>query len=269
MTTLLLWHRAVQTATYPRAGGISLVGSSDQTAPAPRPAAGAEREAEPQRGSSGHEGGLLTGAAGSALSPLPLSWGTNKPGSPMLQLPPQSPAAARCHPHGALGFGRARQSHQEGCGPRGSHAGGLRALKPRWLPGSAIAVTASCSLRRKPAVCARERCVPCPALGSSHHGSSASYTRLLRTSPCSLLSRFDLWSNRDPQAQQACLRQGEVMAQHRNACTDHVHLYRTDKDFSSKGCPCPALGQQTEPPARPRLGFVGTSIPSFPTSPVG
>lgn len=78
-----------------------------------------------QRGSSGHEGGLLTGAAGSALSPLPLSWGTNKPGSAMLQLPPQSPAAARCHPHGAPGSGRAQQSHQEGSGARGSHAGAL------------------------------------------------------------------------------------------------------------------------------------------------
>lgn len=139
-----------------RAGGISVLGSSeaDPAALAPCPAAGAEREAEPQRGSSGHEGGLLTGAAGSALSPLPLSWGTNKPGSPMLQLPPHSPRAARSHPHWALGSGRVQRSHQEGCGPRGSHARALAALKARWLRGAAIAVTASCSLRRKPAVCA-------------------------------------------------------------------------------------------------------------------
>lgn len=76
-----------------------------------------------QRGSGGREGGLLTGPAGSALSPLPLSDGTNKPGSPLLPFPPRCPGSARSHPPGARGSARARQSPQEGCGPGAARAG--------------------------------------------------------------------------------------------------------------------------------------------------
>lgn len=92
-------------------------------------AAGAEREAECHRESSGREGGLLTGPLAQLSHRFPFPDGTNKPTSPVLQFPSHRPTAARSHTRGGLGSGRVQQSHQEGCEPRGSRCRALRALK--------------------------------------------------------------------------------------------------------------------------------------------
>lgn len=111
-------------------------------------------------------------------------------------------------------------------------------------------------------VCPESAARPAQPVGSLHYGSFASYTGLLLTSPWSLLSWFDLWSNRDPKAQQGCLRQGEVMAHHRNACTDHIHLYRREtKTSAPRGVPALPSASRQSPWHGPGSGLLAQPFP--------
>lgn len=128
---------------------------------------------------------------------------------------------------------------KEGCGLRGSGCRALGAPKSRLLRGAAYCRNCflfpsgknRCVCPGSPARPARPgpaRGLPAPRLLSLLHTATLNE---------SLVFGLTLW---DPKAQQPCFTQGEVTAQHRNACTDHIHLYRTEtKTSTPRQCSCP------------------------------
>lgn len=133
---------------------------------------------------------------------FPFPRAQTNPALPCCRSHHSGPGAARSLPCGVWALGGSSRVTRRAVDPEAAAARALGALKLRWLPGAAIAATASCSLRGKTAVCALKPRTPGPAqpMGSLHHGSLASYTGLLLTSPWSLLSWFDLVEQQGPQS---------------------------------------------------------------------
>lgn len=244
------------------------------TAPASSPAAGAKREEETHRGSCSREAGLLAGASGSTISPLPLSDGTNNPTSAMLQLlrrPPRCCPDAHSRPRRDRGSGQIARGVVD---PEAPVAGAWGAAEPAMAARTEIAT--NCFLFRSE----KNRLV-CAA-GSAHQlvapsrinllpGAPRPPTGLLPTSPRSLLSRVDLGQQQRPRSPAGPgLPRGEAMATHGDTCAGRSCPRRGETGAAAPGVSgamprCAA--RQAEPPAWPFAPSQGPWAAPCPAAP--